>query len=131
MGLPVVAAIAMPNEPACPDSPEPSSYAHTGVGGRSGCRRRRISRSEKAYRSGATWDATTMPRPGSGTGSRYGRRLGPVGVADRAAAARATPGPAARADPVPRRATEAAPIAPTPYWRKRLRLVLVTSATSV
>src|SRR5450755_85789 len=133
MGVPVVAAMAMPSEPAWPDSPEPSSYAHTGVAGRSGCRWRRISRSEKAYRSGATWDATTMPSPGCGTGSTYLRRLGPVGpvgpAADRAVADRDALMPAARLGCVPRRATEAAPIAPTPYWRKCLRLVLVTFAT--
>src|SRR6266700_1657416 len=60
----------MPNEPAWPARPEPSSYAHTGVGGKSGCSRRRISLWMKEYWPGPLGVATTMPLPGTGTGSR-------------------------------------------------------------
>jgi hypothetical protein len=35
-GVPRSATTAIPNEPAWPPSPEPSSYAQTGVDGRSG-----------------------------------------------------------------------------------------------
>jgi hypothetical protein len=35
-GVPLSATTAIPNEPAWPPSPEPSSYAQTGVDGRSG-----------------------------------------------------------------------------------------------
>ncbi len=46
---------------------------HAALGG---CRRRRICLSVKWYWPGATWEATTMPAPGTGSGSTNGRRLG-------------------------------------------------------
>ena len=67
--------MAMPNEPACPPRPEPSSYAQTGVLGNWGCRRRWICLSVKRYSPGAAGVATTMPAPGTGSGSANGRRL--------------------------------------------------------
>src|SRR5213078_1128289 len=110
----------MPNEPAWPARPEPSSYAHTGVGGRSGCSLRRISRWVKEYRPGPLGLATTMPSPGTGSGWRNLRRPLP-----------ADPGPPPLKVARPRRAAGIASTAPvaTPYCRNRLRVVSVMIST--
>ncbi len=71
-GVPLCATTAIPNEPAWPASPEPSSYAHNGVGGRCGMQLPRdLGLRERVLvrlRSGV---ATTIPAPGSGTGWTY------------------------------------------------------------
>src|SRR5450759_3326850 len=105
----------MPNEPAWPARPEPSSYAHTGVGGRLGCSRRRISRWENAYRLVPLGVATTIPLPGTGTGSRNFLSPSPASLSwalrKLAARPRCAAGMASTAP------------APTPYCRNCLRVV--------
>ncbi len=96
-----VATTAIPNEPAWPASPEPSSDAHRGVGGRSGCSWRLISVSVKEYVFGALGEATTIPAPGTGRGWTYFASLPPF--AARAAGTRAAHG------------TASAPLTPKPY----------------
>jgi hypothetical protein len=77
----------IPNEPSCPATPLPSSYAQIGVGGRCGCSRRRICRCRSAYLPAAAGRATTIPAPGTGSGSRK-RGSRSHGSATRAAAGR-------------------------------------------
>src|SRR6266542_203171 len=102
--------MTMPNEPACPPSPDPSSYAQNGVGGRLGCRCRAISLSVKAYWFIPLGVATTIPAPGNGNGWIYlvsKLRAGPVANACRTVHGRAR-----------------AALAPAPYFRK-FRLVIM------
>jgi hypothetical protein len=76
-GTPTSAGTAIPNEPAWPERPLPSSYAQSGVEGRSGCRWRQIWRSENAYLPSDAGRATTIPSPDTGnrcTKRRSGRR---------------------------------------------------------
>src|SRR4029453_8284269 len=61
----------MPNDPAWPPSPEPSSYAQNGVGRRLGCSCRAISRNVNAYWFIPLGGATTIPAPGNGNGWTY------------------------------------------------------------
>ena len=70
-GMPLWATTAIPNEPAWPPSPEPSSYAQIGVGGKLGCSCRAIGRCVNAYWFIPLGVATTIPAPGNGNGWIY------------------------------------------------------------
>ena len=113
-GVPLCAITAIPNEPAWPPSPEPSSYAQSGVGGSSGCSCRAICVCVNAIDPPV---ATTIPLPGNGTGSRYFLRLPPA-----AAFADGGRTPHGRASAAP---------APTPCRSKRLRVIPFMFASRV
>ena len=67
IGVPLCATTAIPNDPAWPSSPEPSSYAQIGVGGSRGCSCLAICFCVNEYASSPLGVATTIPSPGNGT----------------------------------------------------------------